>query len=95
MPKLRTEVEAVAGRLILAIQKEWHNELGEESASESEEIMHTSHYLLQAAKANTLTSLLGGRTIAQFLGSSWVGRHPRVIPTIKEFQVLIKSEGAI
>lgn len=90
MPKQKTEIEAVAGRLISSIQKEWTSELGEESAPESEEVMHTSHYLLQAAKANTLASLLDGRTIAQFLGPSWVDRHPRVMPAIKEFQLLIK-----
>ncbi len=85
MPKQKNEIEAAAGRLISSIQKDWISELGEESAPESEEVMHTSHHLLQAAKANTLASLLDGRTIAQFLGTSWVGRHPRVIPAIKEF----------
>ena len=95
MPKHRTKLEAVAGQLILAIQKEWEGELGEESARETEAIMHTSHDLLNAAKTNTLSSLLAGRSIAQFLGPSWVGRHPRVIPMIKEFHLLMKGEHAV
>jgi hypothetical protein len=91
MPKQKTEIEMAAGRLISTIQKEWTTELGEESAPESEEVMHTSHQLLKAAMTNSLTSLLDGRTIAQFLGPSWVGRHPRVMPAIREFQLLIKT----
>lgn len=91
MPKQKTEIEAAVGRLISVIQKEWTSELGEESAHESEEVMHMSHDLLKAAKTCTITSLLNGRTIAQFLGPSWVGRYPRVIPAIREFQLLIKT----
>ena len=95
MPKQRSELEAAAGQLILAIQKEWDREIGEISAPESEAVMNTSHLILQAAKANDVASLLGGRSIAQFLGESWVGRHPGVIPAVKKVQLLIKGKHAV
>lgn len=95
MPKQRGELEAAAGRLISAIQKEWSAEAGEKSAPESEAVMNTSHGLLLAAKSQTLDSELGGRTVAQYLGESWVGRHPNVIPAVRELQLLIKGKHAV
>jgi len=95
MPKQRSELEAAAGRLISAIQKEWGAEAGEESAPESEAIMHTSHGLLLAAKSHTLEAELAGLTVAQYLGESWVVRHPNVIAAVKELQLLIKGKHAV
>ena len=95
MPKQRGEISAAAGRLVSAIQKEWNAELGEHTATESEAVMHTSHGLLLAAKAETLESELAGRTVAQYLGEGWIGRHPSVIPAVRELQLLIKGEHAV
>jgi hypothetical protein len=95
MPKQRTDLEAAAGKLILAIQQEWDREIGEPSAAESEAVMHSSHGLLQAAKSNAIEALLDGRSVAQYLGPSWVGRHPRVSPAIKSVELLIKVKHAV
>ncbi len=95
MPKQRGELEAAAGRLISAIQKAWGAEAGEESAPESEAVMHTSHGLLLAAKSNALAAELRRRTVAQYLGESWVGRHPSVIPAVRELQLLIKGKHVV
>jgi hypothetical protein len=70
----RNELEAAAGRLIRAIQKEWSAEIGEAPASESEAVMNASHGLLQAARTpQTLAGELAGRTVAEYLGKDWVG----------------------
>jgi hypothetical protein len=95
MAKQLGELEAAAGRLISAIQKEWIAEAGEDSAPESEAVMHTAHDLLQAAKKQDLNTLFAGRSVAQFLGESWVQRHPAVIPAIRELQVLIRRTLAV
>jgi len=95
MPKKRSDLEAAAGVLVSAIQKEWTAEIGEDSASESEAVMHNSHGLLQAAKAQSLSKLLGERTVAQYLGESWLKRHPKVLPAVRELQILVKGAHAV
>ena len=95
MPKQRGELEEAAGRLTSAIQKEWGAELGQATAPESEEVMHTSHGLLLAAKSKSLGSELAGRTVAQYLGEDWIDRHPNVIPAVRALQLLIKGEHAV
>lgn len=78
MPRKRTHLEAAAGTLISAIQEEWGEETGEPRSAKSEQVMHMSHDLLQAAKTGSLTSVLGHSTVAEFLGEQWVHAHPRV-----------------
>jgi hypothetical protein len=96
MPRERSELEKAAGKLISAIQKEWTDEAGLDCAAESEEVMHRSHSLLQAAHGNSFdVSVLNGGSIAQFLGEGWVGRHPRVIPAIKLLHERIKESHAV
>jgi len=95
MPKKRSELEVAAGRLVSAIQKEWTAEIGEDSARESEAIVHRSHGLLQAAKAQTLGKLLGERTVAHYVGESWLKRHPRVLAAVRELQILVKGAHAV
>lgn len=95
MPKQRSELEAAAGQLILAIQKEWNREMGEGSVPESEAVMHKSHRILQAAKANEIASLLGEQSVAQFLGESWVGLHPRVISAAGKVQFLVTASNRL
>ena len=51
MPREKSESEIAAGRLILAIQKEWGLELGEPEAEQSELVMGRAHELLQARNA--------------------------------------------
>lgn len=95
MPKHRSELEAAAGQLILAVQKEWENDFFAGAGPENEAVVGTCHELLQAAKASALDTLLAGRSVAQHLGESWVARHPSVIPAVKELQLLIKGRHAV
>jgi hypothetical protein len=92
MGRTRTEIERAAGKLISAIQKEWTSELGKPEAEVSEEVMHTSHDLLQAAKAGSLPSLLSGRSVANYLGKDWVRTHPGVLPFIEVLEAQITRE---
>lgn len=89
MPRNRTPLEAAAGKLIAAIQKEWHAEAGEPEAPASEEVMHNSHSLLQAAgREGSIASVIGAGTVAQFLGTQWVQTHPNVWPYIQALEAL-------
>jgi hypothetical protein len=81
----RTPLEAATGKLIAAIQKEWSSELGE-PPKESEQVMYACHDLLQAAKKNMLDSILGNKTITDFLGTRWVNPHPKVVPYIQDVE---------
>lgn len=87
----RSPIAAAAGKLISAIQKEWGEEAGRPESAVSEEVLHTSHGLLQAATPNgSIASAVGTRTLAEFLGTQWVHDHPKVWPHI---QALEAAEG--
>jgi hypothetical protein len=93
MTKKRTETEAAAGKLITAIQKEWGEELGEPVAVESEEVLSKGHDLLKAAKEKELRAMLNGRTVAEYIGCSWVEEHPSVIPAIEALEGAMSHES--
>jgi len=93
MPRKRTNLERAAGKLISAIQHEWTAEAGEPQEDLSEEVMNTAHLLLQAAKNGTLRSLLGERTISNFLGVQWVHEHARVWPYIQALEAVLLAEN--
>jgi hypothetical protein len=78
-------VEVLAGQLILAIQREWQAEIGEDTAQDSEAVMNRAHLLLQAAKVNSLTSTLGARSVERYLGSDWLSTHPAAVPAVRAF----------
>ena len=83
----RTPLEAAAGKLISAIQKEWGEEAGRPESAVSEEVMHASHALLQAAtREGSIASALGARTVAEFLGAQWVHEHPKVWPHVRALE---------
>lgn len=82
----RSPVEIAAGKLISAVQREWHAEAGEASEPMSEEVMGACHDLLKAAKVGSLNKALGGKTVAQFLGEAWVASHPMVLPAIQALE---------
>ena len=86
MTRTKSPLEAAAGKLISAIQKEWFDEIGESSADESEQVMHTSHGLLHGAKTGSIAGVLGGGSVPEFLGSKWVAAHPNVWPFIKALE---------
>ncbi|WP_218151307.1 hypothetical protein [Roseateles sp. YR242] len=56
-------------------------------ADESEQVMHTSHLLLQAAFASgSISSVIGEGSVATFVGQSWVNAHPNVLPYIRSLE---------
>src|SRR5205085_11149275 len=78
MPRTRSDLEKAAGKLIAAIQKEWTAEMGTPASGASEQVMHTSHSLLQAAKAEgSIAGIVGNGSVASFLGAAWVQAHPK------------------
>jgi len=77
-------LEAAAGKLIAAIQKEWDMELGEPEAATSYDVMSAAHSLLQAAsKFGSIEGVIGSGSVETFLGERWVRAHPRVSPFIE------------
>jgi hypothetical protein len=83
MPRHRTPLEVAAGKLISAIQREWDAEVGTPESVVSEEVMHAAHSLLQAAKADSMASVIGTGSVSDFLGKPWVHAHPQVWPYIQ------------
>jgi len=83
MTRSPTPLEAAAGKLIAAIQKEWGIEAGEPESAASENVMHAAHDLLQAAsKFGSIVSVTGSGSVSTFLGEQWVQAHPQVLPYI-------------
>jgi hypothetical protein len=89
MPKERTAIEAAAGKLISAVQREWGAEAGTPEEKLSEQVLYRAHDLLQSAKADSLCAKLGSHGVADYLGASWVGQHLSVMPMIKELESLL------
>lgn len=87
MPRHRTPLEAAAGKLIVAIQKEWGSEAGQPWAARSEAVMHSAHALLQAAsKDGSIENVIGPGSVMTFLGWEWVDAHPAVLPYIADLE---------
>jgi len=88
MPRTRTPLEVAAGKLISAIQREWGAEAGDPASVASEQVMHASHELLQAAKVGSIESVIGSGSVSEFLGKQWVNAHPNVCPYIEALEDL-------
>jgi len=86
MARVRSPAERAAGRLIAAVQKEWHAQLGEPGAEVSEAAMENASALLGAVKDNSLHAVLRGQSVAEFIGILWVRKHPGVLPAIRAFE---------
>jgi hypothetical protein len=93
MPRHRTPLEAAAGKLISAIQREWSAEAGKPSAALSEEVMHSSHALLQAAKSGSIAGVVGAGAVSEFLGAQWVREHPLVWPHLQVLEALALGDA--
>ena len=78
MPVQKSELKKALGRLVSAIQKEWHEEAGEDYAEKSEKVMYAAHNLLQAESIDRVRSTLGALSVEQYIDSSWVSAHPNV-----------------
>jgi hypothetical protein len=93
MTGIRTPLEIAAGKLISAIQREWSAEAGGPCAGASEQVMHASHGLLQAAKSGSLEPVLGSQSVSDFLGREWVQAHSRVWPHIQVLESVALGRG--
>ena len=94
MPKIKSDYQKAAGKLISAIQKEWGNELGlgESRAEFTENVMSNAHKLLQAGSSEEIKKLLGSLTVRQYLGEVWVQGHPLVKPAIATIEDLLMND---
>lgn len=79
MPRKRNPVGIAAGKLILAIQKETS---GEADTGLTRKVLDRAHTLLQASQSSSVSNLLDGRSVAEYLDPVWVERHPAIEPSI-------------
>jgi hypothetical protein len=91
MPRKRRPVAIAAGKLILAIQKERAEVVGEPDAALAQKVMDRAHTLLQAAQIASVSSLLDGRSVAEYLDPVWVEMHPSVKPSIVAFVAAVSA----
>lgn len=81
MPRKRNPVGIAAGKLILAIQKELEEATGEADGLTGM-VMDRAHTLLQASQSASVSNLLDGRSVAEYLDPVWVKAHPAIEPSI-------------
>jgi hypothetical protein len=91
MPRKRNPVGIAAGKLILSIQKEWGEAIGEPDAALAQQVMDRAHVLLQASQSSSVSSLLDGRSVVEYLGPAWVEMHPSVSPSIVALVAALNS----
>lgn len=84
MPRKRSPVGIAVGRLILALQKECEAVGGDpDAALAARKVMDRAHRLLEAAQTASVSSLLDGRSVAEYLDPAWVETHPSVKPSVE------------
>jgi len=91
MPRKRSPVGIAAGKLILAIQKEQGEVMGEPDAALAQKVMRRARTLLQAAQIASVASLLDGRSVVEYLDPVWVEMHPAVKPSIAAFVAALNA----
>ena len=91
MPRKRSPVGIAAGKLILAIQKEYGEAIGNPDAAVAQKVMDRARTLLQAAQIAGVSSLLDGRSIVEYLDPVWVETHPSVKPSIVAFVAALSA----
>lgn len=82
MPRKRSPVSIAAGKVILAIQKELEDVVAESDAALAQKVMYRARTLLRAAQSASVSNLLDGRSVAEYLDPVWVEMHPSVKPSI-------------
>ena len=83
MPRKRSPVGIAAGKVILAIQKELEDVVGESDSVLAQKVMYRARTLLRAAQSASVSNLLDGRSVAEYLDPVWVEMHPSVKPSIE------------
>jgi hypothetical protein len=91
MPRKRNPVGIAAGKLILAIQKEWGEVIGEPDAALAQKVMDRAHTLLQASRTASVSNFLDGRSVVEYLDPAWVEMHPSVKPSIDAFVAALRE----
>jgi hypothetical protein len=95
MPRKRNPVGIAAGKLILAIQKERGEAIGLPDAAVAQKVVDRAHTLLQAAQIASVSSLLDGRSVAEYLDPVWVEMHPSVKPSIVAFVATLNAHEKV
>ena len=95
MPRKRSPVGIAVGKLILAILKERGEVIVEPDAALTRKVMGRAHTLLQAAQAASVSSLLDGRSVAEYLDPVWVEMHPSVKPSIVAFVAAVSAHESV
>lgn len=91
MPRKRSPVGIAVGKLILAVQKECE-EVGEpDAALAARKVVDRAHRLLEAAQTASVSSLLDGRSVAEYLDPAWVDMHPSVKPSIVDLVAAVSE----
>lgn len=91
MPRKRNPVGIAAGKLILCIQKECGEAIGEPDAALAQKVMARAHTLLQASQNSCVAGLLDGRSVVEYLDPVWVEMHPSVGPSIVAFVAALSA----
>ena len=82
MPRKRSPVAIAAGKVILAIREELEDVIEESDAALAQKVMYRARTLLRAAQSASVSNLLDGRSVAEYLDPVWVEMHPSVKPSI-------------
>jgi hypothetical protein len=91
MGRKRNPVGIAAGKLILAIQKEWGKVMVDPDAALAQRVMDRAHTLLQASQSSSVSNLLDGRSVIEYLDPVWVEKHPSVKPCIEAFVAALRA----
>ena len=95
MPRKRNPVGIAAGKLILAIQKEWSEVAGTPDAARAQRVMDRARVLLQASESSSVLNLLDGRTAVEYLDAAWVEQHPSIKPHVEAFVAAVSAHEKI
>lgn len=63
-------------------------------AKQSELVISRAHELLQASNVISMLMVLGSKSVAEFLGESWLQSHKGVKLSICELESAMKNERA-
>lgn len=94
MPKIKSDFQNAAGKLISAVQKEWGEELGNPNAEFSQNVMDAAHDLLQAGSVEKAREILGAKSVRQYLGEVWVQAHPNIKPAVFALENILSPRRA-
>lgn len=86
MPRKRTELQKMLGKLVSQVQKEWGEDVGLRESEISEDVMYRAHDLLGAGTPEDIRKLIEPLTMIQYLGEVWVQGHPKVKAKVREIE---------